>query len=52
MLRIVSKYFLPPFAKKESKLATSPKLFPLQPRVLSEFFQSNFVLFSPYAKRS
>ena len=25
MLRMASKYFLPPFVKKESKLATSPK---------------------------
>jgi hypothetical protein len=37
MLRIVSKYFFPPFAKKESKLATSPKLFPLQPNVSNKW---------------
>jgi hypothetical protein len=41
MLRVASKYFSPPFVTKESKLATSPKSFPLQPRVLSVFFQSN-----------
>jgi hypothetical protein len=29
MLKVASKYFSPPFVTKKSKLATSPKSFPL-----------------------